>query len=456
MQADPFSILGVGEDADAREIAAAYRRLAMRWHPDRNPGDPRAAVRFRRVRRAYEILRDPRARGFFESARRARADSVFVDTPPAARPRLGWRSPSSSSERWRGRRFPTRSACWDSRSRLRSPAACRRRRKPVCKRAFLRFVAVCRLLFFSLAAAGFCCACWTPIGLVRTSAMVPDADRTMSAAPPIESGALARAFAERGERALLAAFMTAGFPARDDTVDALERSPPGRTSSKSARRFGSGRGRNGDSTRIGARARQRHDFAVGVVANPRLSRPPPHSDCRDGLRQQFPRPLPRGERSIRFEHSRRRFGGGGRERNYRRRFGGFRRRSWRPILRAAESIWSLLSRRPRPAARVRAIAAKAEGFLYFVSLKGVTGAGHLNIESVAPQIARVRQIAAMPVAAGFGVRAPSQARELAAQADGVGRRQPFYRSRRRSAAGGRRLAARARRRRCRFRAALGR
>ena len=57
--------------------------------------------------------------------------------------------------------------------------------------------------------------------------------------------------------------------------------------------------------------------------------------------------------------------------------------------------------------------------MYFVSLKGVTGAGHLDIESVAPQIARVRQIAAMPVAAGFGVRAPSQARELAAQADGV-------------------------------------
>ena len=86
MQADPFSILGVGEDADAREIAAAYRRLAMRWHPDRNPGDPRAAVRFRRARRAYEILRDPRARGFFESARRARADSVFVDTPARRAP----------------------------------------------------------------------------------------------------------------------------------------------------------------------------------------------------------------------------------------------------------------------------------------------------------------------------------------------------------------------------------
>ena len=37
--------------------------------------------------------------------------------------------------------------------------------------------------------------------------------------------------------------------------------------------FGSGRGRNGDPTRIRARARQRNDFAVGVVANPRLSRP---------------------------------------------------------------------------------------------------------------------------------------------------------------------------------------
>ena len=92
---------------------------------------------------------------------------------------------------------------------------------------------------------------------------------------------------------------------------------------------------------------------------------------------------------------------------------------WRPILRAAGVDLISLVAPTTPAARVRAIAAKAEGFLYFVSLKGVTGAGHLNIESVAPQIARVRQIAAMPVAAGFGVRAPSQARELAAQADGV-------------------------------------
>ena len=52
---DFHQILGVTPDASAAEIKRAYKRLAMRWHPDRN-ADPQAHVQFRLVREAFERL----------------------------------------------------------------------------------------------------------------------------------------------------------------------------------------------------------------------------------------------------------------------------------------------------------------------------------------------------------------------------------------------------------------
>ena len=217
--------------------------------------------------------------------------------------------------------------------------------------------------------------------------------------------------------------MTAGFPARDDTGDALEALAAGADIIEVGAPFSDPAA---DGTAI-QRASERAlangmtlRLALSQIRAFRARRNTP--DRRDGLRQQFSRPLPRRAAN-----------------NGRADLGVLAvdlaaagvngiivvdladsdADRWRPILRAAGVDLVSLVAPTTPAARVRAIAAKAEGFLYFVSLKGVTGAGHLDIESVAPQIARVRQIAAMPVAAGFGVRAPSQARELAAQADGV-------------------------------------
>ena len=160
--------------------------------------------------------------------------------------------------------------------------------------------------------------------------MVPDAGRTMSAAPSIESGALARAFAERGERALLAAFMTAGFPARDDTGDALEALAAGAdiievgapfsdpaADGTAIQRASERALANGMTLRLALsqirafRARRRTPIVVMGYANSFLAH------CRAAANKW----------SIRFGRSRRRFGGGGRERHYRRRFGGFRRRS---------------------------------------------------------------------------------------------------------------------------------
>ncbi len=59
---DYYEILGVGRQASAREIKSAYRKLAVRYHPDRNPGDGRAEARFKEAAEAYAVLSDPQKR----------------------------------------------------------------------------------------------------------------------------------------------------------------------------------------------------------------------------------------------------------------------------------------------------------------------------------------------------------------------------------------------------------
>jgi molecular chaperone DnaJ len=63
---DYYELLGVSADADASILKAAYRKLAMRHHPDRNPGDKKAEARFKEVNEAYEILRDEQKRAAYD------------------------------------------------------------------------------------------------------------------------------------------------------------------------------------------------------------------------------------------------------------------------------------------------------------------------------------------------------------------------------------------------------
>lgn len=72
-----------------------------------------------------------------------------------------------------------------------------------------------------------------------------------------------------------------------------------------------------------------------------------------------------------------------------------------------------------PAERVAHIAASASGFIYYVSLKGVTGAGHLDTEDVARHVAEIRGYSDLPVAVGFGIKDAATAARVAAVADGV-------------------------------------
>jgi molecular chaperone DnaJ len=63
---DPYLILGVPRGAPAADIKAAYRRLALQWHPDRNPGDAAAEEKFKEVAIAYAILGDDDKRARFD------------------------------------------------------------------------------------------------------------------------------------------------------------------------------------------------------------------------------------------------------------------------------------------------------------------------------------------------------------------------------------------------------
>lgn len=63
---NPYETLGVSRSASQEEIKAAYRRLALRYHPDRNPGDRAAEETFKRLSEAYATLRDPESRQRFD------------------------------------------------------------------------------------------------------------------------------------------------------------------------------------------------------------------------------------------------------------------------------------------------------------------------------------------------------------------------------------------------------
>jgi molecular chaperone DnaJ len=67
---DFYEVLGVSKSASAAEIKKAYRELARKWHPDRNPDDPAAEERFKEIQQAYDALSDPEKRKQYDAGGR--------------------------------------------------------------------------------------------------------------------------------------------------------------------------------------------------------------------------------------------------------------------------------------------------------------------------------------------------------------------------------------------------
>ena len=63
---DHYEVLGVHKQATHDEIKLAFRKLAIEHHPDRNPSDPRASIRFKEVNASYQVLSDPQRRAMYD------------------------------------------------------------------------------------------------------------------------------------------------------------------------------------------------------------------------------------------------------------------------------------------------------------------------------------------------------------------------------------------------------
>lgn len=80
---DYYELLQVSPNADQEIIQAAFKRLALRWHPDRRPSDPEAAQQMTLLNKAYEVLANPEKRKAYDSRRsQAAARTAAPEAPP--------------------------------------------------------------------------------------------------------------------------------------------------------------------------------------------------------------------------------------------------------------------------------------------------------------------------------------------------------------------------------------
>src|SRR6478735_14327 len=71
---DYYEVLGVNRDASEDDLKKSYRKLAMKWHPDRNPDNPKAEENFKEAKEAYEVLTDAQKRAAYDQFGHAGVD----------------------------------------------------------------------------------------------------------------------------------------------------------------------------------------------------------------------------------------------------------------------------------------------------------------------------------------------------------------------------------------------
>ena len=78
---DYYEVLGVDRSVTGSEIASAYRRMAVKWHPDKNPGDEEAITRFKEAAEAFEVLSDKEKRAVYDRYGHAGIDGRIGASP---------------------------------------------------------------------------------------------------------------------------------------------------------------------------------------------------------------------------------------------------------------------------------------------------------------------------------------------------------------------------------------
>src|SRR6185503_10122165 len=81
---DYYDVLGIARNASADDVKKAYRKLALKYHPDRNPGDKSAEASFKEVAEAYEILSDTEKRARYDQFGHAGVQGATVAGHPGA------------------------------------------------------------------------------------------------------------------------------------------------------------------------------------------------------------------------------------------------------------------------------------------------------------------------------------------------------------------------------------
>lgn len=89
MKIDYYEMLGVTRECDDKTLKSAFRKLAMRYHPDRNPGDKEAEQKFKEIGEAYEVLKDPQKRAAYDRFGHAAFENGGAGSGPFGRSGFG-------------------------------------------------------------------------------------------------------------------------------------------------------------------------------------------------------------------------------------------------------------------------------------------------------------------------------------------------------------------------------